>query len=244
MAETDIKKRLEDYRFKCEKSCSPVSGIFMSPAEIIENERSFPDAVFIGGYSGAERKIAVFLPEWMSQEDVNPSDYISCIKIKSFFGVPSHRDYMGAILSLGISRDRLGDIIVKGDEAYVLCLPTVAELIAAELERAGRTSVRACRAELEELTEYERQTKAVTFTVKSLRLDAVAADMFFVSRTSAAQAIREGLVSLNYRVCEKTDAAVGENDVISFRGKGKGKISEIGGKSRRDRLFVTAEIFK
>jgi RNA-binding protein YlmH len=59
----------------------------------------------------------------------------------------------------------------------------------------------------------------------------------------AAELIRFGAVSLNYSVCEKTDAPVKENDVISVRGKGKGKITAVGGRSKKDRLFIEAEIY-
>ena len=77
--------------------------------------------------------------------------------------------------------------------------------------------------------------------MQSLRLDAVTGGLFRLSRSAAAEQIRLGLVSLNYAVCERTDAAVREGDVISLRGKGKGSVVGIGGRSRKDRLFVTAE---
>ena len=86
--------------------------------------------------------------------------------------------------------------------------------------------------------------KETTFSVKSLRIDAVAAGMFNISRTSAAEAIGAGLVSLNYGECLKSDAPVKEGDIISLRGKGKGTLLVIGGKSRKDRIFVTCGVYK
>ena len=79
--------------------------------------------------------------------------------------------------------------------------------------------------------------------MKSLRLDAVAGAMFGLSRTAAAEQIRLGLVSLNYLPCERTDAPVKEGDVISLRGRGKGCLAEVGGRSKKDRLFVTAQVY-
>ena len=76
----------------------------------------------------------------------------------------------------------------------------------------------------------------------SMRLDAVTAGMFNLSRTACARQITEGNVSLNYSVCMKTDAAVEEGDVISLRGHGKGTVSGLGGSSRKGRQFVEAEI--
>ena len=87
------------------------------------------------------------------------------------------------------------------------------------------------------------ETAALSFTVKSLRLDAVTAALFGLSRTTAAEQIRMGLVSLNYAVCEKADAPVQEGDVLSLRGHGKGSVTALGGRSKKDRLFVEAEIY-
>ena len=72
-------------------------------------------------------------------------------------------------------------------------------------------------------------------------MDAVSGGMFRLSRSAAAEQIRLGLVSLNYSVCESVDAPVREGDVISLRGKGKGSVTAIGGRSKKDRLFVTTE---
>lgn len=240
---TDLQKRLSDIQSRSERTGKALPSLFLTPAEVLENRDYYPSAVFTGGYEEAERRIAVFLPEWMEEEDLDASEFISCVRIKSFFGVPNHRDYLGSILALGISRDRIGDIIPDGEFAYVFCLPSVVETIVSELDRAGRVTVKAEEVPLSSLPAYKKQVKKITFTVKSLRLDAVAADMFCISRTTAAEAIKEGLVSLNYRVCEKCNAEVKENDVISIRGRGKGRVAETGGKSRRDRLFVTAEIY-
>ena len=85
-------------------------------------------------------------------------------------------------------------------------------------------------------------TKALSFTVKSLRLDAVTGAMFGLSRTAAAEQIRLGAVSLNYTPCLRADAPVKAGDVISLRGRGKGRLKATGGRSRKDRLFAEAEI--
>ena len=85
------------------------------------------------------------------------------------------------------------------------------------------------------------KTETVSFTVQSRRLDAVTAGLFHVSRTTAAELIRLGSVSLNYVPCLHTDAAIRDGDVISVRGKGKGTVTDTGGRSRKDRIFVTAE---
>ena len=90
----------------------------------------------------------------------------------------------------------------------------------------------------------ERRTEQRRFTVMSPRLDAVCAGMFRLSRTEAARQIEAGAVSLNYSECLKSDAQLAEGDVISLRGAGKGTLTEIGGNSRKGRLFVTVEVYQ
>lgn len=247
MLDEDVKKRILDLADRCErKNCVTATG-FLSPAESYEirmlsalKNRSF---ILSGGAEDCERCAVFFLPEWMSEEMFELQDHISAVRIRSFFGAPSHRDYLGAVLGLGIERDRIGDIIVDGENAWLFCSNTVVKLILSELDKVGRYTVRTEQVPLSDVPGIEKKVRRISFTVKSLRLDAVTADMFGISRTSAAEFIRLGAVSLNYSVCQKADAPVKEGDVISVRGKGKGCIAEVGGKSKKDRLFISAEIY-
>lgn len=169
---------------------------------------------------------------------------ISALRARAHFASPTHRDYMGAILGLGIKREWLGDIWVNGEEAVIFVMQTVERHIADGLEKVGRYGVKLQRAELNELTPPERKVKRVSFSVKSMRFDAVLAGMFGLSRTAAASHIAAGEASLNYSECLKNDALVSPGDIISLRGCGKGAVSELGGLSRKGRLFVEAEIYK
>ena len=196
-----------------------------------------------GGKEDCERKVAFFLPYYLEETDFDIGEIIKAVRIRSYFGKPVHRDYLGAVLGLGIERDRIGDLLVFDDTAYLFCLSPVVSVLLQELEKVGRVSVKSEQVALSDVPTPERKVKKITFTVKSLRLDAVTGDMFGVSRTLAAELIREGAVTLNYSICEKVDATVKEGDTLSVRGKGKGRISQIGGRSRKDRLFVEAELY-
>jgi RNA-binding protein YlmH len=165
------------------------------------------------------------------------------VKIKAYFGQPTHRDYMGAALGLGIGREWLGDIRLVEDGAYVFCLPSVERLLVEELDKVGRVGVKAASCALGDIPPLERKVKRVTFTVKSLRLDAVVGAMFGLSRTAAAELIRMGAATVNYEPCLHVDAPVKVGDVISLRGHGKGTLVQEGGKSRKDRQFLEAEIY-
>lgn len=244
----ELFRRLEDLRRRCEKQSVVTEGGFLTPAERLAVENRFRQSdesrIFLsGGSADCERQMVFFLPWYMESEELPLADYIRCIRIHCPFGSPGHRDYMGSVLGLGIRREWLGDIRLVEKDAYVFCQPSVAPLLLQELTHVGRCGVKTEEIPLEEVPVPERKVKRLSFTVKSMRLDAVAGEMFSLSRTSAAEAIRLGAVTLNYSVCDKTDAPVKEGDILSMRGHGKGSILEIGGLSRRERLFITAELW-
>jgi len=246
---SDLIKRIEDLAERCERQSIVTATGFLTPAEQYELTRwaeRFPDCDLLlsGGQDGCERKRAFFLPYWIPEEEFNLAEHIRALRVEAFFGVPGHRDYLGAALGLGIQREWLGDIRILGTTAYIFCHPSVERLLLDELTKVGRIGVKTTFCSLSDVPLPERKMKPISFTVKSLRLDAVASSMFGLSRTAAAELIRLGAASLNYAPCEKADAPVKEGDVISLRGRGKGILTEIGGRSRKDRLFVSAEIYQ
>ena len=248
MEQIELQKRISDLAQRCARKGCVTNTTFLTPAEYfpLETGRFFAEDVTLflfGGTEACERKVAFFLPPYWEEAEFEAEETIKAVKIRSFFGTPGHRDYLGALLGLGIERDRIGDIFIFDDLAYVFCLSTVSEVILHELDKVGRISVKTEQVSLAQVPPPVRKVKKLSFTVKSLRLDAVTGDLFGVSRTSAAELIRLGAVTLNYSVCERTDAAVKEGDVLSVRGKGKGRIVQIGGRSRKDRLFVEAELY-
>ena len=248
MENNELLKRAEDLCSRCERSGTVTSTCFLTPAErySVENwakRRADCNIVFSGGHPECERTVAFFLPYYMEREDFSPEETIRAIELKAFFGQPGHRDYMGALLGMGIGRERLGDIWVRDDKAVIFCMPGVLKHLLS-IEKVGRYGVKAREVELGEIPAPERQVKPVSFSVMSMRLDAVAAGMFNLSRTEAAKQISAGNVSLNYTMTDKTDAPVREGDIISLRGAGKGAVTGTGGTSRKGRLFVYAEIYK
>ena len=248
MENNELIKRAEDLLARCERSCTVTHTSFLTPAESYEIEQYFKNRAdcklyLFGGDGACERKIAFFLPDYLDAESFEADEYISAVKLTAYFGTPAHRDYMGAILGQGIGRERIGDIRVSGNEATVFCVPTVKTALLS-MESAGRITVRAREIPLSEVEAPERKVWNLNFTVMSMRLDAIVGGMFSISRTEAAKQVALGNVSINYKVSEKTDFTVKEGDVISLRGKGKGKVTGTGGNSRKGRLFVYAEVFK
>lgn len=243
----ELLRRAEDLCRRCEKSGGVTHTAFLTPAERAELEswarhNASCCVLFCGGGAESERCAAFFLPDWMDEESFEAEEYLCAIRLTAFFGAPGHRDYMGALLGMGIGREWLGDIQVAGETAWVFCMPSVQKHLLS-IDKVGRCTVRAEAVALADVPAPERQVKEKRFSVQSPRLDAVTAGLFSLSRSEAARQIEAGGVSVNYRECLKCDLDVGEGDVISLRGKGKGRIIELGGTSRKGRLFLTGEVF-
>lgn len=238
-------RRAEDLAERAERSGSVTHTGFLTPAESYAlSQRSDLSPLLHGGGDCCERQCAFFLPDWMPAEDFDPAEYLCAIEIKTPFGSPEHRDYMGAILGLGIGREWIGDITVREGGAWLFCLPSVKEHLLLNLDKVGRWGVKAREAALSEAPAAEREYREIRFSVQSPRLDAVCAGMFRLSRTAAAETIAAGLVNLNYQVCLKPDAALKEGDILSLRGRGKGKLLSAGDtRSKKGRLFVTAGMY-
>ena len=243
MENNELLRRAEDLRRRCERSGTVTMTGFLTPAERSQLQawaRQRPDCrlVFSGGREGCERTAAFFLPYDREEEELAVSDYIRAIRFTAHFGSPGHRDYLGAALAMGVKREWIGDIWVQENQAWLFCLPSVQQHL------LGRTSVTAEEISPEEVPEPLRQVKKLSFSVMSMRLDAVAAGLFGLSRAEAARQIAAGNLNLNYAQCLKGDAPVREGDVLSLRHAGKGRVTGTGGTSRKGRLFVYAELYQ
>ena len=189
MENSELIKRAEDLARRCQRSGKVCATGFLSPAEQyeIQTHLGYTDCklVFSGGTEGRERRAAFFLPEYMEEDELELSDYLCAMELRAYFGSPGHRDYMGALLGMGIGREWLGDIQVEEDRAYVFCMQSVLSHLLS-IEKAGRYTVKARQIELREVPQRHVEAEDVNFTVMSLRLDAVAAGLFRLSRTEAA----------------------------------------------------------
>ena len=217
---------------------------FLTPAEqfALEGLPHLRDSLLLhGGGTDCERRAAFFLPEYLSSDDFDPGDYIAAIGLICRFGAPGHRDVLGSLLALGIERWTVGDIYTAGEAAWFFCLPVAAAHIQRELTHIGRNGVQVEAVSLDTVPVPTRARALLSFTVSSLRLDAILAGTFGLSRGQAVEQIEAGLVSLNYAVCQKSTVLLTPGDVFSLRGSGKATLAELGGHSKKGRLFVGVE---
>ncbi len=193
---------------------------------------------FDGGYPDAERTIGILCPRDAGYEPVLP---ITVLELHTKGEPLSHRDILGALMALGIRREKLGDIIASANPPLMLCDEVIAPYLIEHLTRAGRNSVSLKPGTPGAIPPAKTVRK--TATVMSLRADSVVAEGFGLSRTRAADLIRQGAVSLNWQPCASPSKSVAQGDRISARGFGKFLIAEIGGQSRKGRTFIALDVY-
>ena len=173
----------------------------------------YTDTFYYGGYADSERQIAIFVPKFFDVDDIgaflgdNEDDNPVCIVRfkKDKFTALSHRDYLGAIMGLGIKREMVGDIKVTDEGADVFCLKSAAEYICDNLKKSGRGSVTGEILSAGEFNSADDKFEICFTTVASLRLDGVIAAFFNLSRSTAAETVNKGLVYVNSSQCFKGD---------------------------------------
>ena len=195
---------------------------------------------FDGGYPQAQRQVLVLDPEG---EDAPAPVCFLRIESTAFAQQRlTHQDYLGALLGLSVERECLGDILLLPGEpqvAYAAVLERMADFLARELTQVGRDPVRTTVCEAAEVEWQEMPEPEVkTATVSSLRLDSVLAALLNTSRAQACALIREGRVEIGHIPQTNAHAGVYEGDVFSVRGKGKFRLKAVGGRSRKDRIFI------
>lgn len=238
--------RMEDLCGKAQKT-GVAHSRFLTPQEGAEVSRAYANRRDValqldGGFAGAERCVAVFTqPDWGVYQ---PYEVLAGLRLAHRAqDIVRHQDVLGAVLGLGLSRDVLGDILIEPGRASTVCLASMAGFIMAELDKVGRVGVKVSRLALEELPSLAPALQEKQASVASLRLDAVLAAAFNLSRGDAAEAIKAGRVQLAHRECLNPAQAVAAGDILSLRGKGRARLLAANGLSRKGKLRITLGMF-
>ena len=221
----------------------PAATGFLSRREQVLTEKLLPDVpiFFYGGLPEAERKLGCFLPDYFDREAFLAGEGSPLCAYRAVFydqEVLSHRDFLGGLMGCGIKRETVGDIYVGQGTCDFLVLREVAPYLEQNFLSVGRAKIQLQPIGMDQLAPPEEKVKLIRDTVSSLRLDAVFASGFQISRGKAAEAISRGLVQRNWMPCEKPDQTVEKGDVISGRGFGKSALTEITGKTKKDRIGI------
>ena len=222
----------------------PANTCFLSPRELEMTKFLFgdlPELHTFGGYEDAERKMLVYLPDYLEEDALFAEDSpVVCLRA-TFFQEDSlsHRDFLGALMGAGIGRETVGDICVGKGSCDFFVTEEIAPYIEQSFTSAGRTHLHMARIPLSDASIPEPETKEIRDTLASLRLDSVISSGFRIGRSLAAQYVNAGKAAIDGLPCEKPDKPVAEGAKISVRGLGKLKLTAINGKTKKDRISVT-----
>lgn len=229
---------------------------------------------FWGGCLGCERTMAVFPAEWWFQDappvvrggfagamDPDREDYfvrlltdlpglaeeIPLVAMRitgSGFATLTHRDFLGAILALGIERSVLGEILVDENGALVFTTPDMATYLSENLIRIGRDAVKVQPCTIDPTMVIPRQYEQLSVTAASPRLDGVVRALTNLSREDAAALVRSGMVERNYEPTLDVDKQLQAGDVLSIRGYGKYRIDRTDEETKRGRRRILCRKYK
>lgn len=202
-----------------------------------------------GGYAYSERQMAAFLPDafslYMEEEELQHLYPIQVVKISpihaKFAEELGHRDYLGALLNLGVDRSKIGDILVQEKSAYVFVNETLADYITQELGKVRHTIVLPSVVHESEFI-YEPKYEIIRGTVASVRLDALLSLAFQSSRSKLTALIENARVFVNGKLVTSNGYHVKDNDIISVRGMGRFQYRQVLSETKKGRYYV--ELYK
>ena len=191
---------------------------FLNLEEQSELKNTYLPCVLFGGYDMSERVVAGF------GEDVKEENFpIKCICAKpamqKFADELSHRDFLGALMNLGIKRELIGDIVIENNCGYIFCLDSISNYICENLDRVRHTSVKTEESALPEIT--KKEIEPIQIFAASKRLDVLVSAIYNLSRNDALKLIKAEKVFVNSRLTLSSSHILNDGDIVSVRGFGR-----------------------
>ncbi len=187
-----------------------------------------------GGYELSERRCLVFNKEDYGYYDIDTLEITNNLK----FNRPlEHREVLGSILGLGITRSKIGDIVFQNDKCYVFVKSEISDYIVHNLEFVGRCKIKIKVTDDVVLLD-EKNLELKTTTVSSLRVDTIISNITNLSRNDVKKFFDKEQVFINWRVCNNTSAIVNEGDTITIRKVGRIRLVNIKGMSKKGKQII------
>lgn len=207
--------------------------------------------VAYGAYKTAERTVIIIYPEKLEEVFENEKfDYnvvLGVLRIKlpnELKGMYNHRDYLGAIIKIGMKREKVGDIITSKNGAEIIVLKDTEKYIKEGLKDLTRFSKAEFQSiQIEELNVEEPETQRLNIIVPSMRADSVVSEAIRTSRAKATGIIKEERVFVNHELVTKGSKELKEKDLITVRGKGRFKVGKILNQTKKGNLVIEIEKF-
>lgn len=230
-----------------ERKNIPANSAFLSlrEQELVRRLMGEDGCIFFGGFPGAERRLACYLPDYLEEDTLCEEDGpVACIRATYYEKDKlSHRDFLGSLMGSGVKRETIGDICVGIGQTDFFVTREIALYIVQNLVSAGRTALHVEQIPLSDAVIPEPETVVRKDTLASLRLDSVMGAGFRISRSLAVQHILSGAVAIDGIPTEKPDRNVTEGAVVSCRGFGKIRLTLVKGQTKKGRIAVEIEKF-
>ena len=224
----------------------------MAQRELVQkfiNKIKLENYISYGGFDKAERKIFVIYPEKFKGEIVrkNLNNIVQIIRIQlpdDLKGKYTHRDYLGAVIKLGVKREKVGDIIVDNNGADIIINKDISKFLQQNLGELTRFSKSTITVEnIEDLRPVNIKKQELEIIVSSLRLDNVISELARCSRNKALDIINMERVFINFQNETKKTKQIKVGDMVTIRGKGRFYIKEIVGQTKSGRTVIKIEKF-
>lgn len=191
---------------------------------------------FFGGYQGAERTILGVFPDWCEIDDSEFPIIPLTFKFNSSYTL-SHRDFLGTLMSLGIKREAVGDILIEKGKAVIFLTTEIMPYVKSQISKVGGVGV-AIQEGIDGKLPQASEVQSLSASVSSIRIDCVVAALCGKSRNGALDLIQKGMVSSNSVGVVKPTALVSNGDIISVRGCGRFKITETENITKKGRIIL------
>ncbi|WLD95082.1 RNA-binding protein [Alkalihalobacillus sp. AL-G] len=199
---------------------------------------------FWEGYNNIERTRGVLYPNFL-EPDYEDYD-VQCYQLEypHKFVTVQHPDVLGALMNLGLRREKFGDILVNGETIQLIVAKEISEYVELNLTAVGKVKVELRKIDSTELHTPDEQWNEQSGTVSSLRLDAILAEAFHLSRSKVGPYIQGKKVKLNWKLIEQTSVELQQGDTISVRGLGRAKLLQIDGQTKKEKWRIVLGIKK
>ncbi|NIK10712.1 RNA-binding protein [Alkalibacillus almallahensis] len=232
-----------DWRDQVERQYTPVLSDFLDPREqlifrsIIGYDEQF-NLTFHGGYDRSERKRAILAPFY---EDVKEENYNLSIlqgQYNAKFVSLSHRDLLGTVMSLGLHRKKLGDLIVEDGQFQIICDRDLAMYLQMNIDKIRNTRINLRDVSQDDILTPSYEWKEKDGTVSSTRLDAILKEIYQISRQKAQQLIEKEAVKINHRTVNNSSFSLQPGDLISLKSYGRSQVVDILGETKKQKIRI------
>ncbi|MCR8969153.1 RNA-binding protein [Facklamia sp. 7083-14-GEN3] len=238
-----------DWIDQVDRLYTPVLTSFLTPREAtilqdIVNGRDEMNYYLDGGYEDSERKRALIYPNYYVLDLADLELGFLEISYPTKFADLSHGKILGTILSTGIERGRVGDIITDGNAWHVIVDLKMQTYLMDEVKKIANVGVHLNPIQRENLLHSIDEWEETTVIVSSLRLDSLIGKVYNISRQRAKDAVQAGLVKINFTEVDRSDTLVGVSDIVSLRRYGRFRIQSVDGKTKKDNFRLSIDLLK